>query len=151
MKKKTTVYCYQHKEFIDTANSINEAAKLSNLSTYLVKTILNDQTKCSKQGWFFSLEEIEDVDKIPDKKEEKTNSLQLQRIKDNKLAKVIGKQVYEVQAKNGFITDIPRSHEGRKLRLKQLVAALCKDRWLKISRQRATLERQGLKELIDSL
>lgn len=149
MRKKTTVYCYQHKELIDTANSINEAAKLSNLSSYLVKTILNDQTKCSKQGWFFSLEEIEDVDKIPDKKEEKTNSLQ--RVNDNKLAKVIGKQVYEVQHQNGFVTDIPRSHEGRKLRLKQLVAALCKDRWMKISSSRVALERQGLKELIDSL
>lgn len=149
MRKKTTVYCYQHKELIDTANSINEAAKLSNLSSYLVKTILNDQTKCSKQGWFFSLEEIEDVDKIPDKKEEKTNSLQ--RVNDNKLAKVIGKQVYEVQHQNGFVKDIPRSHEGRKLRLKQLVAALCKDRWMKISSSRVALERQGLKELIDSL
>lgn len=150
MKKKTTVYCYQHKEFIEIASSVNKAAKLSGLSVYLVQKIINDQSQCSKQGWFFSLEKIEDVDKIPDKKEEKTN-LHLQRVNDNKLAKVIGKQVYEVQHNNGLVTDIPRSHEERKLRLKQLVAALCKDRWLKISRQRATLERQGLKELIDSL
>lgn len=149
MRRKTTVYCYQHKEFIEIANSINEAARLSNLSSYLVDAIINDQTKCSKQGWFFSLEKVEDVDKIPDKKEEKTNSLQ--RINDSKLAKVIGKQAYEVQHQNGFVTDIPRSREGKKQRLKQLVAALCKDRWMRISLQRATLERQGLKELIDSL
>ncbi len=149
MRRKTTVYCYQHKELIDTANSINEAAKLSNLSTYLVNTILNDQTKCSKQGWFFSLEKVEDVDKIPDKKEEKTNNLQ--RVNDNKLAKVIGKQAYEVQHQNGFVTDIPRSREGKKQRLKQIIAVLCKDRWMKISPSRVALERQGLKELIDSL
>lgn len=148
MRKKTTVYCYQHKELIDTANSINEAAKLSNLSTYLVNTILNDQTKCSKQGWFFSLKKLENLEDCPDK-EEKTNNLQ--RVNDNKLAKVIGKQVYEVQHNNGLVTDIPRSHEGRKLRLKQIIAALCKDRWMKISPSRVALERQGLKELIDSL
>lgn len=148
MKKRTTVYCYQHKELIDTANSINEAAKLSNLSSYLVNTILNDQTKCSKQGWFFSLKKLENLEDCPDK-EEKTENLQ--RIKDNKLAKVIGKQVYEVQHQNGFVTDIPRNREGKKQRLKQIIAVLCKDRWMKISTSRAILERQALKELIDSL
>ena len=150
MRKKTTVYCYQHKELIDTANSINEAAKLSNLSSYLVNTILNDQTRCSKQGWFFSLKKLENLEDCPDK-EEKTDNLQLQRVNDNKLAKVVGKQVYEVQHNNGLVTDIPRSHEGRKLRLKQIIAVLCKDRWMKISPSRVALERQGLKELIDSL
>ena len=148
MRRKTTVYCYQHKELIDTAYSINEAAKLSNLSSYLVKIILNDQTKCSKQGWFFSLKKLENLDDCPDK-EEKTDNLQ--RIKDNKLAKVIGKQVYEVQHNKGLVTDIPRKREDKKLRLKQIIAALCKDRWMKISPSRAALERQGLKELIDSL
>lgn len=148
MRRKTTVYCYQHKELIDTAYSINEAAKLSNLSTYLVNTILNDQTKCSKQGWFFSLKKLENLEDCPDKEEKADN---LQRVKDNKLAKVIGKQVYEVQHNKGLVTDIPRSHEGKKLRLKQIIAVLCKDRWMRISPSRVALERQGLKELIDSL
>lgn len=150
MRRKTTVYCYQHKELIDTANSINEAAKLSNLSSYLVNTILNDQTRCSKQGWFFSLKKLENLEDCPDK-EEKTDNLQLQRVKDNKLAKVVGKQVYEVQHQNGFVTDIPRKREDKKERLKQIIAVLCKDRWMKISPSRVALERQGLKELIDSL
>lgn len=149
MRKKTTVYCYQHKELIDTANSIREAARLAGVSDYLVQTILDNQSKCSKQGWFFSLKKLENLEDCPDK-EEKTN-LQLQRVKDNKLAKVIGKQVYEVQHQNGFVTDIPRNREGKKQRLKQIIAVLCKDRWMKISPSRVALERQGLKELIDSL
>lgn len=148
MKKKTTVYCYQHKELIDTANSINEAARLSNLSSYFVNRILNDQRRCSKQGWFFSLKRLEKLEDCPDKEEKGDN---LQRIKDNKLAKVVGKQVYEVQHQNGFVTDIPRNREGKKQRLKQIIAALCKDRWMKISPSRVALERQALKELIDSL
>lgn len=148
MKKKTTIFCYQHKEFIEVASSVNKAAKLSNLSTYLVNTILNDQTKCSKQGWFFSLKKLENLEDCPDKEEKEDN---LQRVKDNKLAKVIGKQVYEVQHNKGLVTDIPRSHEGKKLRLKQIIAVLCKDRWMRISPSRVALERQGLKELIDSL
>lgn len=150
MKKKTTVYCYQHKEFIDEVNSIKEAARLANCSDYLVHTILDDQTKCTKRGWFFSLKKMEDESKCPDKEETKTTS-GLSYQKENKLAKVIGNQVYEVQTKNGFITDIPRKREDKKLRLKQIIAALCKDRWMKISTSRAILERQALKELIDSL
>lgn len=148
MRRKTTVYCYQHKELIDTANSIREAARLAGVSDYLVQTILDNQSKCSKQGWFFSLKKLEDTTKCPDKEEETEN---LQRIKDNKLAKVVGKQVYEVQHQNGFVTDIPRNREGKKQRLKQIIAVLCKDRWMKISPSRVALERQGLKELIDSL
>ena len=148
MRRKTTVYCYQHKELIDTANSIREAARLAGVSDYLVQTILDNQSKCSKQGWFFSLKKLENLEDCPDK-EEKTDNLQ--RIKDNKLAKVIGKQVYEVQHQNGFVTDIPRNREAKKQRLKQIIAVLCKDRWMKISPSRVALERQGLKELIDSL
>lgn len=150
MRRKTTVYCYQHKELIDTANSIREAARLAGVSDYLVQTILDNQTRCTKQGWFFSLKKLEDTTKCPDKEEE-TNSYNLQRFGEKKLAKVIGKQVYEVQHQNGFVTDIPRKREDKKERLKQIIAVLCKDRWMKISPSRVALERQGLKELIDSL
>ena len=150
MRRKTTVYCYRHKELFDTANSIREAARLAGVSDYLVQTILDNQSKCSKQGWFFSLKKLEDTTKCPDKEEE-TNSYNLQRFGEKKLAKVIGKQVYEVQHQNGFVTDIPRKREDKKERLKQIIAVLCKDRWMKISPSRVALERQGLKELIDSL
>lgn len=150
MRKKTTVYCYHHRELIDKVESIREAARLANISDYLVKTILDNQTRCTKQGWFFSLKKLEDTTKCPDKEEE-TNSYNLQRFGEKKLAKVIGKQVYEVQHQNGYVTDIPRKKEDKKQRLKQIIAVLCKDRWTKINPSRATLERQGLRELIDSL
>lgn len=150
MRKKTTVYCYHHRELIDKVESIMEAARLANCSNYLVHTILDNQTRCTKQGWFFSLKKLEDTTKCPDKEETKTTS-GLSYQKENKLAKVIGKQVYEVQAKNGYVTDIPRKKEDKKQRLKQIIAALCKDRWTKINPSIATLERQGLRELIDSI
>lgn len=150
MRKKTTVYCYHHRELIDVANSIREAARLASVSDYLVQTILDNQSRCTKQGWFFSLKKLQDTTNCPDKEEE-TNSYSLQRFGEKKLAKVIGKQVYEVQHNNGYVTDIPRNREAKKQRLKQIIAALCKDRWMKISPSRVALERQGLKELIDSL
>lgn len=53
--------------------------------------------------------------------------------------------------RNETITDIPRSKEARKQRLKALVFRLLQERWMKVTKARATLEKQGIKELIESI
>ncbi len=62
----------------------------------------------------------------------------------------IDKQVYETP-NDQPITDIPRSKEERKQRLQALVFHFLEKRWMQIPKARATLEKQGIKELIDSL
>ena len=53
--------------------------------------------------------------------------------------------------RNETITDIPRSKEARKQRLKALVFHLLQKRWSELTKERATLEKTGINELIESL
>jgi hypothetical protein len=64
--------------------------------------------------------------------------------------KKVDRQEYDVPADQP-ITDIPRSHEAKKQRLKALVFKLLQKRWEQLPKERATLERIGLRGLIDSL
>ena len=53
--------------------------------------------------------------------------------------------------RNDTITFIPRSKEAKKRHLQALVFRLLQERWMKVTKARATLEKQGIKELIESL
>lgn len=64
--------------------------------------------------------------------------------------KTIDNQVYEAK-ENDSITFIPRGKEARKKQLTALVYRLLQKRWMEIPKARATLERQGIKELIESI
>ena len=64
--------------------------------------------------------------------------------------KKVDRQEYDVPA-DQTITDVPRSKEARKQRLKTLVFHLLQKRWEQLPKERATLERIGIRELIDSL
>lgn len=65
--------------------------------------------------------------------------------------KEIGKQAYEVDCKKGNVTYIPRNKEEKKQLLRQIVFLKLRDRWMKIPEKLATLERQTIRELIDSI
>lgn len=71
-------------------------------------------------------------------------------MKGQKQYKAIDNQVYEAK-ENENITFIPRGKEARKKQLTALVFRLLKDRWMKVPKARATLEKQGIKELIESI
>lgn len=73
-----------------------------------------------------------------------------QSMKGKTQYKTIDNQVYEAK-ENDSITFIPRSKEARKRQLQALVFRLLQDRWMKVTKARATLERQGIKELIESI
>ena len=52
---------------------------------------------------------------------------------------------------NDTITFIPRSKEAKKRHLQALVFRLLQERWMKVTKARATLERIGIRELIESI
>lgn len=64
--------------------------------------------------------------------------------------KTIDNQIFEAK-ENDNITFIPRSKEARKKQLTALVFRLLQKRWMEIPKARATLEKQGIKELIESI
>lgn len=71
-------------------------------------------------------------------------------MKGSNRTKQVENQIYDVP-KDQPITDIPRSKEAKKQRLQALVFRLLQKRWSELSKERATLERVGIKELIESL
>lgn len=71
-------------------------------------------------------------------------------MKGSNRTKQIDRQVYDVPS-DQYITDVPRSKQAKKDRLQALVFHLLQRRWEQLPRERATLEKTGIKELIDSL
>ena len=62
----------------------------------------------------------------------------------------IDRQVYAVP-EGKTITFIPAAKEDKKQRLKAIIFNLLRKRWYELPKERATLERTCIKELIDSL
>lgn len=71
-------------------------------------------------------------------------------MKGSNRTKKVENQIYDVP-QDQPITDIPRTHEERKQRLQALVFRFLQKRWSELPKERATLERVGIKELIESL
>ena len=64
----------------------------------------------------------------------------------------IDDQLYEVNPmQGGNITYLPGRREDRVKLLKKLISIKLQDRWMIIPKKLATLERQAIMELIDSL
>lgn len=62
----------------------------------------------------------------------------------------VDNQVYDVPP-NQYVTDIPRSKQAKKDRLQTLIFHLLQKRWSELPKQRVTLEKIALKELISAL
>lgn len=71
-------------------------------------------------------------------------------MKGSNRTKKVENQIYDVP-NDQPITDIPRTHEAKKQRLQALVFRFLQKRWSELPKERATLERVGIKELIESL
>lgn len=71
--------------------------------------------------------------------------------KGHKTVKEVGNQEYEVNFKNGYVGFIPAAKDDKKKLLKQIINTKLNTRWMTISAKLATLERQVITELIDSL
>ena len=85
------------------------------------------------------------------KSKEKSNSPDYVKV-GHKLMREIDDQLYEVNPmQGGNITYLPGRREDRVKLLKKIITIKLQDRWMKIPKKLATLERQAIMELIDSL
>ena len=150
MREPRQTWCYQHKEFIKKANSVQEAAAIADTSVTTVRKIINQDIPCTRDGWVFSFEELtpEEMEHMPDSWKEK---VQLKRINKRDCRKEVRNQEYEVDCKKGNVCHIPRNKTEKKQLLRQMVFLKLRDRWMLIPEYVATLERQCISELIDSL
>lgn len=67
------------------------------------------------------------------------------------LQRKIDRQVYEVDYKHSNIFDLPRGKKAKLQELKTYVMHECEKAWSLLPREVATLKRQYLRELIDTL
>lgn len=104
---------------------------------------------CTKDGWVFTEDELseEELKSCPDSNRIKPN---LEKI-NGKRKKVVDGQEYEVDVKNGYVTHIPRTHSERVGLLKTLIFRIAKDRWMRVPRQVAALEKTALGELLENI
>ena len=85
------------------------------------------------------------------KPKEKSNSPDYVKV-GHKFMREIDDQLYEVNPmQGGNITYTPGRKEDRVKLLKKLISIKLQDRWMKLPKKLATLERLTIMELIDSL
>lgn len=145
------IYIYQHREPFINVSTLKEAALETHVSTTTVKKYLQTGM-ATKKGFFFSDKPIpeEDLKRLPD------NNIQVSKnglvyTMEGKCRKVIDGQEYEVNSNDGMVTYVPPTKQGKKEALSSIIAKVARDRWRNIPRHIATLERQYIRELIDSL
>jgi hypothetical protein len=82
----------------------------------------------------------------------KDSSVKKQLVKvGHKMMRQVGNQLYEVSYKDGNVCQLPSTKEERRKMLRHIVMTKLQDRWRNISSKVATLERQVISELIDSI
>lgn len=149
MKKPIPVYCYQHKEFVTKAPSLQGAAILADTSVTSVRKIINQDIDCTRDGWVFSLEELtpEEMEHMPDSHQEKQK---LTRV-GKQCRKDVENQSYEVSCNDGKVLFLPAARKDRITLLRKFIYTKLHDRWMLIPHRVATLEKQMARELLDSL
>lgn len=145
------IYIYQHREPFINVNTLKEAAQETHISTSTVAKYLQTGM-VTKKGFFFSNKQIpkEQRHSIPDN-DQKLSKKGLEFTMDGKCRKVIDDQEYEVYSGDGMVTYVPPTKLERKEALTMMIAKVAKDRWRNLPRNVATLEKQYIRELIDSL
>lgn len=149
MKKPIPVYCYQHKEFVAKAPSLQGAAIIADTSITSVRKIINQDIDCTRDGWVFSLEELtpEEMEHMPDSHQEKQK---LTRV-GKQCRKDVENQSYEVSCNDGKVVYLPAARKDRITLLRKFIFTKLYDRWMILPKKVATLEKQMARELLDSL
>ena len=145
------IHIYQHKKHFIDVQTIKEAAQETHISTSTVTRYLREGL-VTKRGFFFSYKKIPktELDQLPDS-DHQISPRGLEYVSDGKCRKIVDNQEYEVSCKDGLVTYLPQKKEERKEALSKMIAKVAKDRWRNIPRNIATLERQFILELIESL
>lgn len=150
MKEKVPTYVYKNGEFIQLAQTITEASIIADVTTATVYQVLK-RKKPTKKGYFFSLTELtqEEMNNLPIvERKPHRNDL----IKEGKGCKrEINNLFYEVDCKKPLITYQAAAKKQRIEDLKLFIYKKLRDRWMIIPKQVAVLEKQYIKETLESL
>lgn len=151
-RKPVEVYLYKNQEFWGKAASIAEAAQKSGVTPTQVRNILYHLGKqpCTRQGFAYSLKPLTDEEReqLPCLDD---NPKGYTRVDGRSCRQIVEAQEFEVNCNDGKVTYQPTKKSERIETFKRFLFTKFRERWLLIPQAQATLERQYIREFLDSI
>ena len=150
MKKRIPIFVYFNREYLGKFGSMQDAARRAGITPNQVGKIARGKQKCTREGFYFSFNELteEEIDELPVKDKFPKPYV---RQDGRKCTKVVEDMEYEVPCDNQNVCHFARSKEQRKEDFKTFLFTKFRDRWMIIDKRMATLERQYIREFLQSI
>lgn len=151
-RKSIPIYIYKNQEFLCKASTIAEAAEKTSVTTTQVRNILYHLVKqpCTRQGFAYSLKPLtdEELEQLPCIDTEQKGYT---RVDGRSCKKIVETQEYEVNCNDGKVTYQSAKKQERIDNFKRFLFTKFRERWLLIPQAEAVLERQFIREFLDSI
>ena len=151
MRKTIPVFVYQNQEYLGKYDSIGLAAKRGGTTPATVSNIMYGRAKkpYTQQGFSFSLQPLtdEEREKLPVIDTVKQGYT---RVDGRACKQIVEDAVYDVDCKNPQVCYLQRNRRDRVEEFKTFLFTKFRERWLIIPKQVATLERQYIRESLNS-
>lgn len=151
-KPKVQVHVYHNQEYIGKFPTIVEAGLRAGVTPSTVRQILMGNQECTRQGFVFRYDQLTDEEReelpVRDTMPSKEGFV---RHDGRSCRKMVEEAVYEVDCSHPQVCYQPRNVQERKEQLKNFLWKALRDRWLTIPKNIAILERQFIRESIESI
>lgn len=151
-RKPIQVYIYKNQELWCKASSIAEAAEKTSVTPAQVRNILYHIGKqpCTRQGFAYSLKPLTEEER------EQLSCMDTEqkgytRVDGRSCKKIVETQEYEVNCNDGNVTYQAAKKQERIDNFKRFLFTKFRERWLLIPQEEAVLERQFIREFLDSI
>lgn len=151
-RKPIQVYVYKNKELWCKASSITEAAERTSVTPAQVRNILYHIGKqpCTRQGFAYSLKPLTEEERKQLSCMD-TDPKGYTRVDGRSCKKIVETQEYEVNCNDGNVTYQAAKKQERIDNFKRFLFTKFRERWLLIPQEEAVLERQFIREFLDSI
>lgn len=151
-KKPIPIYIYKNQEFWYKAASIAEAAEKTGVTPTQVRNILYHIGKqpCTRQGFAYFTKPLTDEEReqLPCMD---TDPKGYTRVDGKSCRQIVEQQEYEVNCNDGKVTFQAAKKSERIENFKTFLFTKFRERWMIIPKAHATLERQYIREFLDSI
>lgn len=151
-RKPIQVYIYKNQELWCKASSIAEAAEKTSVTPAQVRNILYHIGKqpCTRQGFAYSLKPLTEEEREQLSCMD-TDPKGYTRVDGRSCKKIVETQEYEVNCNDGKVTYQAAKKQERIDNFKRFLFTKFRERWLLIPQEEAVLERQFIREFLDSI
>ena len=146
-----TIYLYHNQEYIGKFNSIKETAERCGVSTETIRYALKDG-KTLKNGFYPSIKELTQADLENLSVKPNDENVNIKRNSGCFVKPLTQPNIeYKVDCKDKLVCHLARSRNARVDQLKDFIYNKLWTRWTTINPKLATLEKQFIREICNSL